>query len=43
MQELRVGVQGYFHYYNHDCRYSTISNVSPVTYELTLFQVALTA
>lgn len=43
MSELRTGVEGYIHFYNHDRRYSTIGNVSPVTYELTLSQVALAA
>ena len=43
MQELRSGVEDYIHFYNHDRRYSTIGNVSPVSYELGLSQVALAA
>ncbi len=43
MSELRVGVENYIHFYNHDRRYSTIGNVSPVTYELALSRVALAA
>ena len=43
MHELRAGVEGYIHFYNHDRRYSTIGNVSPVSYELALSQVALAA
>jgi putative transposase len=43
MQELRAGIEGYVHFYNHDRRYSTIGNVSPVSYELGLNQVALAA
>jgi putative transposase len=30
MDELRAGVEGYIHFYNHERRYSTIGNVSPV-------------
>ena len=43
MSELRAGVEGYIHFYNHDRRYSTIGNVSPVNFELALSQVALAA
>ena len=43
MQELRAGVEGYIHFYNHDRRYSTIGNVSPVAYELSMSQIALAA
>ena len=43
MQELRSGVEDYIHFYNHDRRYSTIGNVSPVSYELGLSQVARAA
>lgn len=43
MEELRAGVKGYIHFYNHERRYSTIGNVSPVADELALAQVALAA
>ena len=43
MSELRAGVEGYIHFYNHDRRYSTIGNVSPVNFELALSNVALAA
>jgi putative transposase len=43
MDELRSGVEGYIHFYNYDRRYSTIGNVSPVTYELGLSQAAKAA
>jgi transposase InsO family protein len=43
MQELRAGVEGYIHFYNHDRRYSTIGNVSPIAFELALSQIALAA
>ena len=43
MAELRAGVEGYIHFYNHDRRYSTIGNVSPVAYELSMSQIALAA
>jgi putative transposase len=43
MDELRAGVEGYIHFYNHERRYPTIGNVSPVAYELSLSQVALAA
>ncbi len=41
--ELRTGVEGYIHFYNHDRRYATTSNVSPVNFDLALSQVALAA
>ena len=41
--ELREGVKGYIHFYNHERRYSTIGNVSPVAYEVALSQVAVAA
>jgi transposase InsO family protein len=40
MEELRVGVEGYIHFYNHERRYSTVGNVSSVAHELALTQVA---
>lgn len=43
MSELGVGVEHYIDFHNHDRRYSTIGNVSPVNYELALFRVALAA
>ncbi len=43
MSELRVGIEGYIHFYNHDRRYSTIGNVSPVNFELALSNVDLAA
>ena len=43
MAELRAGVEGYIHFYNHERRYSTIGNVSPVAYEVGLSQVAVAA
>jgi len=43
MAELRTGVEGYIHFYNHDRRYSTIGNISPIAYELSLSQIALAA
>jgi len=36
MEELRQGIDGYIHFYNHRRRYSQINNVSPVTFELSL-------
>ena len=43
MAELRAGVEGYIHLYNHERRYSTIGNVSPVAYEVALSHVAVAA
>jgi putative transposase len=36
MEELRAGIAGYIHFYNHARRYSKVNNVSPVNYELSL-------
>ena len=34
MEELRAGVAGYIHFYNHERRNSTIGNASPIAHEL---------
>jgi transposase InsO family protein len=43
MDELRAGIEWYINWYNNHRRCSTIGNVSPVSYELSLLQVAKSA
>ena len=43
MGELRAGIAWHINWYNNDRRCSTIGNVSPVNYELSMLQVAKSA